>query len=98
MIWTIFVMIFILVIILIMINNRTKGVFKSIKIKPIPYTFYWINLDKAKDRKIKMLEMFKQHNIKNRRIEAILGGPNKIDKEIACTSSHIKAIQTFYES
>jgi len=60
--------------------------------------FYWINLDKDVDRRKYMDSLFSEHNIKNIRIPAILGGPTKTEKEVACTQSHIKAIKTFLET
>ena len=71
---------------------------QTITIKPIPYTFYWINLDTATDRYKNMTNIFKNHNINHHRISAIRGGPDQYNKEIACTKSHMKAIQTFYNS
>ena len=62
------------------------------------YTFYWINLNRDITRKNYMETIFKEHNIKNIRIPAILGSPTEADKELACTQSHIKAIKTFLET
>ena len=74
---------------------------------------YYINLNRAIDRKTKLEELFLQHEVINyQRIEAIDGNdldieyykenyilPEKISKyEIACTLSHIKAIQTAYDN
>lgn len=62
------------------------------------YYFYWINLDKDSNRRQYMEKIFSEYNIRNIRIPAILGAPLKIDKELACTQSHLKAIQTFLSS
>lgn len=66
--------------------------------EPIINTFYWINLDKAMTRNNNMKNLFKKYNINNIRIPAIQGGPLEKDKAIACTSSHVKAIKTFYDT
>ena len=60
--------------------------------------FYWINLDKDKARRANIEKEFKENNIRNVRIEAILGGKTKESRELACTQSHIKAIKTFLET
>ena len=65
----------------------------------------WINLERSYDRRINMIELLKNMNIPNTRINAIDGNQKDIDKlvknhherklsnyEIACTLSHIKAI------
>ena len=41
---------------------------------------YWINLEKAQHRKEKMLNLFQEHNLTHKRIEAIDG--LKINKMI----------------
>ena len=56
--------------------------------------FYWINLEQDITRRNSILDQFKKYNIKNVRIEAIAGSTTK-GKIIACTQSHIKAINTF---
>ena len=33
-------------------------------------TYYWINLDKAKERRLFMEEQFKKNGIKNKRVSA----------------------------
>jgi GR25 family glycosyltransferase involved in LPS biosynthesis len=67
--------------------------------------FYYINLERSKDRKEKIEKQFNDYNIVSfERIEAIDGKflenwDNRLSKyEYACTLSHLKAIQTFYES
>ena len=80
------------------LNQNRELFIQTIKIKPIPYTFYWINLDSATQRYTNMTTLFKHHHIKHHRIDAIRGGPDQYDKELACTKSHMKAIQTFYDS
>ena len=62
------------------------------------YCFYWINLDQDTNRKQYMERILSENNIKNIRISAILGGLHKIDKELACTHSHLKAIRAFISS
>lgn len=92
-------LVIIVIIILCFLLKPKVTLFKSLLIdKPIPYTFYWINLDKAKERRDKLITNFNLYKIKNKRVDAILGGPKHRDKEIACLRSHIKAIQTFYDS
>lgn len=78
------------------VGEKTK--YKSVIETPINQTFYWINLEKCVDRRENMINMFNEHDIKNVRIDAILGGPTDHDKDVACTKSHIKAIQTFLKS
>lgn len=60
--------------------------------------FYWINLDKDKARRANIEKEFRENNIKNVRIEAILGGETKESRELACTQSHVKALKTFLET
>lgn len=64
----------------------------------IPYCFYWINLDDAIVRRKHMENIFTKNNIKNCRVQAIKGQDEKLDKQIACTLSHMKAINQFMES
>lgn len=89
-----FLILIIIVILILILSTKNSNILfeQKIIIKPIPYTFYWINLDKSKDRYNNMLNLFNKYNIKNQRIPAIL------DKEKGCTLSHIKAIKTFYNS
>jgi GR25 family glycosyltransferase involved in LPS biosynthesis len=76
-------------------------------------SIYWINLERSKDRKNKMEEMFQDSIFFNKpiiRIEAIDGKKENVyDKldiktkknnklEYACLLSHLKAIKTFSES
>ena len=55
--------------------------------------YYWINLPERYDRRIHMLNEFKNHNIKNHvRITPI----KHSDPGTSCTLSHVKAIETAY--
>jgi len=92
----VFIILFI-VFLIMLCNPKIKFKNKHIN-EPITNTFYWINLEKASERRINMENLFIINNIKNKRIDAIQGGPLEKDKAIACTSSHLKAIKTFYES
>lgn len=97
-----YVIIFILLIVIIMllcilINSNKEKFICNIVDQPIPYTFYYINLEKAKDRNNTITNLFNKFKIKNKRIDAILGETQR-GKEIACLKSHLKAIQTFYDS
>ena len=66
--------------------------------------FFYINLERCEERKEKLETIFSQYNLKYERVSAIDG--NNLEKwdprlskfEQACTMSHLKAIQTFYES
>jgi len=78
----------------------------------INYPIYWINLDRSPNRKIKLMEKFKEYNIENYRITAIDSKNLNLNNynikkniltsiltsknEIACTLSHLKAIKTSY--
>ena len=64
----------------------------------IDYIFYWINLDKSNDRRIRMVQLLEKQKVKNIRISAIDGGEDSKMRACACSASHIKAIKTFYES
>ena len=73
---------------------------------------YWINLERAQHRKEKMLNLFQEHNLTHKRIEAIDGlkiNENEIKSqykvnekmnvfEIACALTHLKAIQDAYDN
>ena len=59
--------------------------------------FYWINLNKDIGRRQHMENLFAKYIIKNKRISAILGHGSEKNKVVACTKSHLKAIQTFLE-
>ena len=71
---------------------------------------YWINLDRSPERKVLMENQFKEYNITNhQRIQGIDGKNVDFteykDKcaditvyELACTLSHLKAIQTSYNN
>jgi GR25 family glycosyltransferase involved in LPS biosynthesis len=66
--------------------------------------FYYINLIRSSERKDRMERLFQEYELEYERIDAIDG--DKLDDwderlskyEQACTLSHLKAIQTFYES
>lgn len=72
--------------------------------------FYWINLDRSYERRILMEDQLKKYNIvNNKRIEAIDGDNiNLVDYKnicenitknaLACTLSHIKAIEYSYNN
>ncbi len=72
-----------------------KGKYKK---SSIDYIFYWINLDNSIKRKERMEQLFKKQKVKNIRVAAIDGGKDLDARACACCASHIKAIQTFYES
>lgn len=96
---TLIIIFLIILIICIVVVETPKIKFKGELLNAlINQTFYWINLDKAVERRNNMIQLFNKHNIKNVRIDAILGGPTESKKAIACTSSHIKAIKTFLKS
>ena len=73
---------------------------------------YWINLERAQYRKEKMLNLFQEHKLTHKRIEAIDGlkineneikSQYKVNKkmnvfEIACALTHLKAIQEAYDN
>jgi GR25 family glycosyltransferase involved in LPS biosynthesis len=66
---------------------------------------YYINLDDRKDRRIYIESHFEKHGIKDfTRISAVDGSLNNYLSDIldnpnfGCTASHIKAIETFYNS
>lgn len=95
----ILILVLILLFSLVVLGQSNKEKFKStITDYNIPYTFYYINLEKAAARRDKINKLFEKYQIKNKIIDAVLGGPNQRDKELACLRSHIKAIQTFYDS
>jgi GR25 family glycosyltransferase involved in LPS biosynthesis len=67
--------------------------------------FYYINLERSKDRKLNMEKLFRKFGITSyERVEAIDGNkivpkePRLNIYEEATTLSHLKAIQSFYES
>jgi GR25 family glycosyltransferase involved in LPS biosynthesis len=68
-----------------------------------PYIYY-INLNRSLDRKEEIEKNFNQLNLKYERIEAVDGNnlqkwDNRLSKyEHACTLSHLKAIEKFYNS
>jgi GR25 family glycosyltransferase involved in LPS biosynthesis len=78
-------------------------------LKDIP--IFWINLDRAVERRNKMNDYFLKYDIKAERIEAVDGNNINIEEykqiyninekmnkyEVACTFSHLKAIKTCYE-
>ena len=72
-----------------------KGKYKK---SSIDYIFYWINLDNSTVRKERMKNLFKKQKVKNVRISAIDGGTDSNLRACACCASHIKTIETFYES
>jgi GR25 family glycosyltransferase involved in LPS biosynthesis len=95
---TVFIILMIILIIWVTLLCNTK-IFKNTNIdESITNIFYWINLDKAITRNNNMKNLFKKYNINNIRIPAIQGGPLEKDKAVACTSSHVKAIKTFYDT
>lgn len=53
---------------------------------------YWINLEKAVDRRNRLMRQFKIHGLTNHRVEAVAHSVGKI----GCSLSHIKAIWTAY--
>ena len=65
--------------------------------------FYYINLEKSKERKNRMEKIFSDNNLDFERIDAIDGDKinycyYRLDKyEYGCTLSHLKAIETFYK-
>ncbi len=73
---------------------------------------YWINLNRAENRKERMIKQFNDFNLKHTRIEAIDGNDIQLEEikktykvneklnkyEVACTLSHIKAIETAYNN
>lgn len=74
------------------------------------YPIYYINLDRAKDRRAYLEEMFDKYQIKNvTRIPGVDGKNVDVDYqvigytkyspgELGCTLSHIKAIKTAYQN
>jgi glycosyl transferase family 25 len=66
--------------------------------------FYYINLERSKDRKQKMESLFQQYDLKYERVEAVDGNhlknwDSRLNKyEQGCTMSHLKAIERFYQS
>lgn len=66
--------------------------------------FYYINLDRSKDRKERMENMFNEYNLDFQRITAVDGKDltswdERLNRfEQGCTLSHLKAIETFYDS
>jgi GR25 family glycosyltransferase involved in LPS biosynthesis len=96
---TLIILLFIIIIYIICLCSPKKEKFISpYKNCNINQTFYWINLEKSVERRINMNMIFDKHKIKNVRINAIQGEGSEKNKAIACTSSHILAINTFYES
>lgn len=69
--------------------------------------FYYINLERSKDRRERVETLFNKYNLKFTRVDAVDGKQMRqedIDKrfintyECGCVLSHLKAIETFYES
>ena len=63
--------------------------------------FYWINVDTQTRRADNMVKQFNERLIENTRIDAVKPSnknPKKVDYEICCTLSHLKAIETFLET
>jgi len=74
------------------------------KLKNSP-RFYYINLERSKERKERIENMFQEYNLDFKRIEAVDGkNLSNYDSrfinayEYGCTLSHLKAIQQFYDS
>ena len=77
-------------------------------------TFYWINLDRASERRASMVEQLTSRGIPNVRIQAFDGAHENLSEyvpkdwaeprirpakgEIATTLSHLKALHEFYKS
>jgi GR25 family glycosyltransferase involved in LPS biosynthesis len=68
-------------------------------------SFFYINMDRSKDRKKRMENLFHEYGITNyNRVEAVDGNaidhlePRLSKYEEATTLSHLKAVQDFYES
>lgn len=61
--------------------------------------YYWINLDRAKDRKKHMEELFRTYKMPNKRVSAVdfLQRPELKFAARACLLSHIKAIRRFHD-
>lgn len=91
------ILIIIIIWIILYCNPKTKFENKHIN-DPITNTFYWINLDKAVTRRNNIEKLFNKYNINHVRIPAVQGGPLEKDKAIACTTSHVKAIKTFFDT
>lgn len=84
--------------------DNIKNILKDIPI-------FWINLERANDRKKKMESYFDKYDLKAERIEAIDGNNidlneykqiyninDKMNKyEVACALSHLKALKTCFE-
>ena len=78
----------------------------------IPYSTYWINLKRSKDRRKHMEKELNKLKVKHTRIEAINGKKletydynlslltlkSNTPGEIACTLSHLKAIKASYDN
>jgi len=73
------------------------------------YTFFWINLDRAVDRRKNMEEQFLNRKINNIRISAIDGNNDTLNEyvtdfdpkyklQIATALSHLKAVEKFLET
>jgi GR25 family glycosyltransferase involved in LPS biosynthesis len=86
-------------------NINIKKFFDKIDI------IYWINLDRAEDRRNNMENILKDFPVENQRISALDGKTimelsdyfisdnfNRSSVEYACMYSHFKSILTFYES
>lgn len=86
---------------------------KKIKTHNFNYFFYWINLERASERRKNLSQMFSERNIKNKRIEALDGTKDNLEEyinnfkqedimkyklEISTTISHLKAIYEFVKS
>jgi GR25 family glycosyltransferase involved in LPS biosynthesis len=88
--------------------NNIKKYFDKIDI------IYWINLDRAEERRNNMIDILKEFPVENQRISALDGKNikdisdlsdyfiynnfNRTIVEYACMYSHFKSILTFYES
>ena len=89
---------FILIIYILKENNKIPYT-STLVYKPTNITFYWINLEKSIARRNNMQLLFDTYQLKNQRIDAILGDDTKpITRESACALSHRKAIKTFLKS
>lgn len=93
----------------ISLQNKIQSILFPIK-KTHPYLidcpkFFYINLDRSSDRKVKMEQMFDSYGISSyERVEAVDGNqivhlePRLSVYEEATTISHLKAVEQFYHS
>lgn len=105
------ILIYLFLLFILSLNLKIKKIeYFNQKESLINYPVYWINLDRSPNRKIKLMEKFKEYNIENYRITAIDSKnlnlnnynikknilDNNSKNEIACTLSHLKALKTSF--